>query len=78
VVTGHRPTALRVRKGPFADGEGRREVFVIRGNRAYRTPVELGLSGFEEFEVVQGLSPGDEVILSDMKDYLHLRELRIR
>ena len=78
IVTGQRARALRIRKGPFADGEGRREVFVVRGNTAYRTTVELGLSGFDQFEVVQGLSAGDEVVISDMKDYAHLRELRVR
>jgi HlyD family secretion protein len=78
IVTGRRPNALRIRKGPFADGEGRADVFVVRGDRATRTRVELGLSGFDQFEVVNGLAAGDEVIVSDMKDYLHLQEIRIR
>lgn len=78
VVTGQRARTLRIRKGPFADGEGRRDVFVIRGNRAYRTKVELGLAGFDRFEVVSGLAAGDEVILSDMREYLHLEELGIK
>ncbi len=78
IVTGRHARALRVKKGPFADGEGPLDAFVVRGDRAYRTRIELGLSSFEEFEVVKGLAAGDEVIISDMKDYMHLREVRIR
>jgi len=78
IVTGRRARALRVKKGPFADGEGPVDAFVVRGDRAQRTRIELGLSSFEEFEVVKGLAAGDEVVISDMKDYMHLREVRIR
>jgi HlyD family secretion protein len=78
IVTGRRARALRVRKGPFADGEGPVDAFVVRGDRAQRTRIELGLSSFEEFEVVKGLAAGDEVVISDMKDFMHLREVRIR
>jgi HlyD family secretion protein len=78
IVTGRHARALRVKKGPFADGEGPVDAFVVRGDRAYRTRIELGLSSFEEFEVTKGLSAGDEVIISDMKDYMHLAEIRIK
>jgi HlyD family secretion protein len=78
VVTGRKDNVLRIRKGPFADGEGGRQAFVVRGSRAVRTPVELGLAGFDDLEVVQGLALGDEVIISDMRDWIHLREIRIR
>jgi HlyD family secretion protein len=78
IVTGRKAKVLRIKKGPFADGDGRREVFVIRGGRAVKVPVELGLASFDEYEVVRGLSAGDEVIISDTRDYMHLRELRVR
>jgi HlyD family secretion protein len=78
IVTGRRARALRVKKGPFADGEGPVDAFVVRGDRAYRTRIELGLSSFDDFEVTKGLSAGDEVIISDMKDYVHLAEIRVK
>jgi hypothetical protein len=43
-----------------------------------RTPIGLGIASFDEFEVVNGLADGDEVIISDMRDYLHLREINIK
>jgi HlyD family secretion protein len=78
VVTERRASALRVRRGPFATAAGRQDVFVVRGDKAVRTSVRLGLASFEYVEVAEGLFPGDEVIVSDMKDYAHLAEVRLR
>jgi HlyD family secretion protein len=78
IVTASKPRVVRIRRGPFATGAGVQQVFVLRGDRAVRTPVELGLASFEQFEVVRGLVPGDEAIISDMNDYTRLKEVRIR
>ena len=78
IVTARKPRVVRIRRGPFATGEGAQQVFVVRGDRAVRTPVELGLASFDHFEVVRGLVPGDEAIISDMSDYTRLKEVRIR
>ena len=78
IVTARRAKALRVRRGPFVQGEGPADVFLLRGGKGVRTRVELGIAGFENFEIVRGLSEGDEIVISDMKDYLHLREIKIK
>ena len=67
-----------MKRGPFADGGGVRHAFAIRGNRAMRMPIELGLLGFDEVEVTRGLREGDEIVISDMSDYEHLKEIRVR
>jgi HlyD family secretion protein len=78
IVTDRKPHAMRLRRGPFATGSGQQSAFVVRGDRAVRTTVELGLSSFDQVEVVRGLRPGDEAIISDMSDYARLKEVRIR
>jgi HlyD family secretion protein len=78
VVTGRRPDALTVHRGPGIEGEATRAVFVVGDGRARRTPVRIGLSGLDSCEVVDGLHEGDEVVLSDMTDYMHLSEIKIR
>ncbi len=84
ITTDRKPQALRIKKGPFASGansasaESSRDVFVIRGDTAIKTPVRLGISSFEHYEVLQGLIEGDEVVISDMKDYLHLKEVKLK
>jgi HlyD family secretion protein len=37
-------------------------VFVVRDGRAVWTAVEIGITGEEHFEVLSGLSAGDEVV----------------
>ncbi|PON18674.1 hypothetical protein C2W62_06650 [Candidatus Entotheonella serta] len=78
IVTDHKAKVLRVKKGPFASGEGLRDVFVIRGEVAVKTPVRFGIVGAEDYEVVQGLFEGDEVIISDMTDFMHVKEVKLK
>jgi HlyD family secretion protein len=78
IVTARKPRTLRIRRGPFSTGEGTQDVFVIRGERAVKTPVTFGLTGFDYYEVTNGLMAGDEVIISDMREYQRLSDLRIR
>jgi HlyD family secretion protein len=77
IITDHKERALRIKRGPFANGEGDHEVFVIRGDMAVKVPVRLGIASFENFEVVNGLIQGDEVIISDMTEYLRMKEVKL-
>ena len=78
IVTDRRKDAIRVARGPFLSGEGAQDVFVVREGRAFRTRVELGLIGYDAVEISKGVQPGDEVIVSDMTNYLHARELKLK
>jgi HlyD family secretion protein len=78
IATGRKDGVLRIRKGPAVSGEGVRDVFVIRGDVALKTAVKFGVAGADHYEVVQGLLEGDEVIISDMTDYMHVKELKLR
>jgi HlyD family secretion protein len=77
VVTERKPRTLRVARGPFADDSSRR-AFVVRGDRAVRVPLVLGLTGIDQVEVVSGAAEGDELIVSDMRDYLHLEQITLK
>lgn len=77
IVTARQPQTLRVRRGPFATGEGTQQVFVVRGQRAERQPVTFGIASVDFFEITDGLMPGDEVVISDMRDYLRLERVRL-
>lgn len=78
VVTDARAGTLRVPKGPFAQGGEAEEVFVVEGDHAVRRRVRLGLAGYEFYEVLDGLAPGEVVIVSDMKDYTHLERVNLK
>jgi HlyD family secretion protein len=78
VVTDSRANVLRVPKGPYAQGGAAVPVFVIQGDHATKRTVRFGLSGYDSFEVLDGLAEGDEVILSDMRDYVHLSRVNLK
>jgi HlyD family secretion protein len=78
VITEHRTRTLKVKQGVFPEVEGAQYAFVVRDGRAFRTPVRFGLRGFDEVEIVSGVSEGDRVVISDMRDYAHLQELEVR
>ena len=77
VVTERKGRALRIKRGPFADNDAR-QAFIVRGDRAVRVPIQLGLSGADDVELLAGGTEGDEMIISDMKDYMHLSEVKIK
>jgi HlyD family secretion protein len=78
VVTASRANSLRVPKGPFSQGGEAGTVFVIHGDRAVRRNVRFGVSGYDYLEVLEGLSEGEDVILSDMNDYQHLEQVSLK
>jgi HlyD family secretion protein len=57
--------------------QGTRAVYVVRGDRAVRTPVTLGAASISDVEVLRGLTPGDRVIISDTRDFNDTPELLI-
>lgn len=78
LITAQKAQALRVRKGPFVNGEGLHEAFVLRDGVALRKPVRIGLASFDYYEIVEGLSEGEEVIISDMRDFIHMEEVKVK
>lgn len=79
VVTGRRHDVLKAPRGPWVHGGGdRHPVFVVDHDRALRTDVTIGLAGHEFYEVVSGLDEGDEIIISDVRNYIHAGQLRLR
>jgi len=77
VVTAFRRDAVRLPQGSFAGGGALAQVFVVEGSRAVRTEVRFGLTGHQHVEIEEGLLPGQEVILSDMSQHLHLEEVQV-
>jgi HlyD family secretion protein len=63
------------------EGDEIEGVFVVRDERAQFVPVKIGIAGEEYFEVLEGLSEGDQVIVGpfdQVRDMLHMDRVRIR
>jgi len=68
IVLDDRHDVLKFERGSLID-EATRAVYLIKGNRAIRVPVELGPVSVGEVEVDRGLEAGDRVIISDTRDF---------
>ena len=60
---------LRLPTGAYYMGRGDYDLWVVNGERVEKRKVMLGESGFEYVEVLQGLTVGEKVIISDMGKY---------
>ncbi|MDN3919626.1 efflux RND transporter periplasmic adaptor subunit [Roseateles violae] len=64
VLLDRRDNVLTVRRGGFADEGGGAHAYVLREGMAERVPVRLGARSLDKIEVLDGLKPGDKVIVS--------------
>jgi HlyD family secretion protein len=76
IVLDERDNVLQFERGALID-EATRAVYVVHGNQAVRTPVELGAASIADIEVIRGLARGDNVIISDTRDFNDTPELLI-
>lgn len=78
VVTDRKSDVLKIRQGPVFKGGLRQPLFVMRGNEAVKTEVRTGISNGEYVELLTDeLKVGDRVIISDTRDYEHLKSLQL-
>ncbi|MCB2376460.1 HlyD family efflux transporter periplasmic adaptor subunit [Hymenobacter sp. BT635] len=69
VVTKSQHGVTRVKNGPFYEGGKEQPVFVVRDGKAEQRTVRFGDSNFDYVQILSGLQPGDEIVLSEMKQY---------
>lgn len=65
IVTKRKNNALVVPREAIVIKEDQPTVFVIRKERAYQVPVEIGIRSFTSLEVLSGLSEGELIALSN-------------
>lgn len=72
--------ALLLAKGGFYQQTGGNWVFKVSegGNTAYRVDVQLGRQNPDYYEVLQGLKPGDKVVVSSYENYGNMQELVLK
>jgi HlyD family secretion protein len=77
VVTSTRRDTLVVRRGSLGRTNAA-QAFVVRGNTAVRTPVRFGLASADSIEILEGLTAGDRVVISNVTDIEEVREVRLK
>ncbi len=68
IMLDRRPDVVKAPRGAYVEAGGR-HVYVVRDRIAYRTPITIGAQGVSEVEVVFGLEPGEEIVISDLSEF---------
>jgi HlyD family secretion protein len=69
---------MRIANASYYVGRGDYELFVLDSeNEIVKRKVKLGDSNFEFVEVISGLQPGDQVVVSDMSSYKNKNKLKV-
>ena len=79
LITAAQQNVVRVANGPAFKGASVQEVFVLRKDgKAEKRAVKVGLANFDYVEIIDGIKPGETVIISDLSEYKNTKELEIR
>ena len=73
-----RKDVLKVARGPFVETGGGREAWIVRGDIAERSSIQVGATSVTEVEIVSGLTEGDEIVVSDTSAFADARRVWLR
>lgn len=78
VMNAVKDDVLRIANASYYIGKGEYELFVVDGDQLLKRKVQLGDSNYEYVEVISGLEPGDQVVVSDMASYKDKNKLKVK
>jgi HlyD family secretion protein len=64
VLFEEKPDVMMVARGPFLESLGGRYAYVVRDGVAERTAVRIGATSVSNIEVLEGLQPGDRIVIA--------------
>ncbi|WP_431258661.1 efflux RND transporter periplasmic adaptor subunit [Roseateles chitinivorans] len=69
VLLDKRDKVLTVARGSFVEDGGGRFVYVVQDGQAVKRPIRLGAQSLSKVEILEGLKPGDQVIVSGTQSF---------
>jgi HlyD family secretion protein len=80
VILSDATQALILPRGPFMTATGGRWAFVVSkdGNSAERRDIKVGRMSANAIEILDGIRPGEKVVVSDYEGYQQAKGLQIR
>jgi HlyD family secretion protein len=80
VILDHLEDAVKVGRPVYAQRDSKISLFRKEpdGLHAVRVQVSVGRTSVNEIEILEGLAPGDEVILSDMSQWDEYDRIRLQ
>lgn len=64
ILLDKRENVMTVARGSFVDESGGRYAYVVHDGIAVKTPIRVGASSIDKVEILEGLKPGDRVVIS--------------
>jgi HlyD family secretion protein len=77
IVLESRDDVLKVQRGAFLDSGGGRLAYVVQGDVAVRRPIRTGAASVSEVEILEGLQPGDRIIISNLGEFERVETVRL-
>ena len=68
---------LSFTRGAFLDSGGGRIAFVVHGDIANRVAIKTGSTSISAVEIVAGLQPGDQIIVSNLGEFERSEAIRL-
>lgn len=79
VMNAVKEDVMRVANSSYYVGRGDYNLFVLDGDdQLVKRKVQLGDSNFEYVEIISGLQPGDQVVVSDMSEFRNKNKLKLK
>lgn len=72
-----RRNVLKVERGAFLEQGGGRYAYVVEGRTAVRRPIRVGAASLDAVEILEGLQPGDRVVVSGTDQFANADTVRI-
>ncbi|RPE75824.1 efflux RND transporter periplasmic adaptor subunit [Vulcaniibacterium tengchongense] len=77
IVLDTRRDVLMVERGPFLEQGGGRYAYVVDGSSAVKRPIRAGAASLDAVEILDGVSPGDRIVVSGSDQFNDAERVRI-
>jgi HlyD family secretion protein len=77
ILIEERPNVLLVARGPFVEDQGGRYAYVMDGDIAVRRPVRLGATSVDAVEILEGLQPGERVVVAGTDSFENAERVKV-
>jgi HlyD family secretion protein len=77
IVLEQRDDVLKVQRGAFLDSGGGRVAYVVQGDVATKRAIRTGATSVSEVEILEGLQPGDRIIISNLGEFERVETVRL-
>jgi HlyD family secretion protein len=77
ILIEERPDVVMVQRGPFLEAHGGRAVYVVDDGIAVKRSIRTGATSVSSVEILEGLSPGEKVVIAGSEDFENASSVRI-